>query len=236
MSASTPLRLYELALGNGVSASPFVWRVKYALAHKGLSAEPVPLAFLDIPTVLGGRFRTVPILEIGDEAVVDSWAIADRLDEAYPDRPRLFAGPGERAMVQFFDDWLTHAALRPLFSLYVLDIHDLVQTGDRDYFRKSREGRVGCTLEEFVAGREDRVSKVREGFEPIRRSLARAPFLGGGTPNYADYIALGMLLWISCVATMPLFEPGDPVLAWFARGKALYGGLGQDPRLRPLTA
>ena len=235
MSASPPLRLYELALADGVSASPFVWRVKYALAHKGLAAEPVPLGFTDIPTVFAGRFKTVPILEIGDEAVVDSWVIADRLDEAFPDRPRLFAGPGERAMVQFFDDWFVYAALRPLFSVYALDIHDAVRPADRDYFRQSRQDRVGRTLEEFVAGREKRLPKVREGFEPIRRALARAPFLGGETPNYADYIALGTLLWVSCVATLPLFEPDDPVLAWFARGTGLYDGLGQDARLRPLV-
>ncbi|HLY56747.1 MAG TPA: glutathione S-transferase N-terminal domain-containing protein [Stellaceae bacterium] len=233
MSAS-PLRLYELVLGNGISASPFVWRVRFALAHKGLAAEAVSLGFTEIPTVLDGRFKTVPILEMDDEAVVDSWAIADRLDEAFPERPRLFAGPGERAMVQFFDDWFMYAALRPLFSLYALDIHDAAKPCDQAYFRQSREDRVGRTLEEFVAGREKRVPKVRDGFEPIRRALARTPFLGGETPNYADYIALGALLWVSCVATMPLFEPDDPMLAWFKRGTDLYGGLGQDPRLRPL--
>ena len=33
----TQVRLYELVLENGRSASPFVWRIRYALAHKGLS-------------------------------------------------------------------------------------------------------------------------------------------------------------------------------------------------------
>ena len=37
------IRLYELVLENGISASPFVWRTRFALAHKGLAFQPVPL-------------------------------------------------------------------------------------------------------------------------------------------------------------------------------------------------
>ena len=53
------IKLYQLALGNGCSASPYVWRIRYALAHKGLPCEPVPLGFAQIPTSFGGRFKTV---------------------------------------------------------------------------------------------------------------------------------------------------------------------------------
>jgi hypothetical protein len=38
-------------LENGLSASPFVWRVRYALARKGLTFESMPLGFTDIPKV-----------------------------------------------------------------------------------------------------------------------------------------------------------------------------------------
>ncbi|MGB3809517.1 MAG: glutathione S-transferase family protein, partial [Parvibaculum sp.] len=30
------IRLYELVTADGRAISPFVWRIKYALAHKGL--------------------------------------------------------------------------------------------------------------------------------------------------------------------------------------------------------
>jgi hypothetical protein len=40
-SIGSKVRLYELALANGRSASPFVWRIRYALAHKGIGFETV---------------------------------------------------------------------------------------------------------------------------------------------------------------------------------------------------
>jgi hypothetical protein len=68
-SAANKVRLYELALANGRSASPFVWRIRYALAHKGIAFETVKLGFTEIPAVFGGKFKTVPILEHGDTVV-----------------------------------------------------------------------------------------------------------------------------------------------------------------------
>jgi glutathione S-transferase len=59
------VRLYELVLGNGCSASPYVWRIRYALAHKGVPVESVPLGFAEIPNAFGGRFKTVPVIEHG---------------------------------------------------------------------------------------------------------------------------------------------------------------------------
>ena len=52
------VRLYELVLEDGRSASPFVWRIRYALAHKGIPYESVYLGFTDIAKTFGGRFKT----------------------------------------------------------------------------------------------------------------------------------------------------------------------------------
>jgi hypothetical protein len=60
MMSNTEIRLYELVLENGRSSSPFVWRIRYALAHKGLAFELVPLGFLDIPKTFRGSCLTVP--------------------------------------------------------------------------------------------------------------------------------------------------------------------------------
>ena len=70
------VRLYELALADGRSASPFVWRIRYALAHKGLSFESVPLGFTQIPAAFNGRFKTVPVLESAGTQLAESWDIA----------------------------------------------------------------------------------------------------------------------------------------------------------------
>ncbi len=83
-SAVAKVRLYELALADGRSASPFVWRIRYALAHKGIPFETVYLGFTDIPRAFGGKFKTVPILEYGDTALAESWDIARILGSRIP--------------------------------------------------------------------------------------------------------------------------------------------------------
>jgi glutathione S-transferase len=65
--------------------------------------------------------------------------------------------------------------------------------------------------------------------------LARGPFLGGATPNYADYIAFGLFQWVASVSTLPLLAKDDQqLLSWLDRMAGLYGGLGRDPRMKPL--
>ena len=235
-SPTVPLRLYELVLANGRSASPFVWRIRYALAHKGLPYESVPLGFTDIPKTLGGRFKTVPILEHGESTLAESWDIAEYLDNAFPESPRLFSSPAELAALRLFDSWFAPEVMRRLFGIYVLDIHNAARASDRGYFRQSREARFkGATLEAVTADRGSRVLVVREALLPLRLQLAREPFLGGQSQSYADYVALGSFLWVGSVSTLPLLAGGDDVLrSWLERGFDLFGGLGRDPRMQPL--
>src|SRR4029077_9289934 len=104
-AATSGIRLYELALENGRSASPFVWRIRYALAHKGIPFETVYLGFTEIPTVFGGKFKTVPILEHADTALAESWDIAEYLDRAFPKHPLLFNTAAEHSLVRLMDAW-----------------------------------------------------------------------------------------------------------------------------------
>jgi glutathione S-transferase len=230
------VRLYELVLGNGRSASPFVWRIRYALAHKGIAFESESLGFTEIGRAFGGRFKTVPVIERGDSMLGESWDIAEFIDREYPAGPALFSSPAEREMVRLMDAWFCAEVMRKLFRVYVLDIHNAARPEDRPYFRQSREARLkGATLEACTADREARLPAIREALGPLRTQLSRVPFLGGGAPNYADYIALGAFQWVASVSTLPLLARSDEVLwAWLDRGFNLYGGLGRDPRSQPL--
>jgi glutathione S-transferase len=235
-TGAEPIRLYELVLENGCCMSPYVWRVKYALAHKGLTSESIAVGFTEIPKVLDGRFKTVPVIQDGGETVGDSWAIADYLDRAYLERP-LFSSPQERSMVRFFDSWFSASVMPPMFGMFALDIHDSARPEDRGYFRQSREVQLGGrTLEAFTADREAKVPALRTALRPLRTTLAQTPFLGGESPNYADYIALGGFLWAAAVGSLAPLAADDPLNAWLDRGRGLYGGLGQDERLKPLAA
>ncbi|HLN47940.1 MAG TPA: glutathione S-transferase N-terminal domain-containing protein [Steroidobacteraceae bacterium] len=233
---SEKIRLYELVLENGRSASPFVWRIRYALAHKGIAFESVPLGFTEISQAFGGRFKTVPVIERGDTMLAESWDIAEYLDREFPAGPALFSSPAEREMVRLTDAWFSADVMRKLFRVYVLDIHNAARPEDRPYFRQSREARLkGTTLEACATDRAARLPAIREALGPLRTQLLRVPFLGGSAPNYADYVALGAFQWVASVSTLPLLARSDEVLrAWLDRGFDLYGGLGRDPRSQRL--
>jgi glutathione S-transferase len=236
MTASeSKVRLYELALEDGRSASPFVWRIRYALAHKGIPFETVYLGFTEIPSVFGGKFKTVPILEHGSTVLAESWDIAEYLDRTFPDRPPLFGTPAELALVRFMDAWFMNEVLRKMFRVYVKDVHDAARPQDRPYFRESREKNMkGKTLETFTADRAAYLPAIRTSLAPLRVHLAKLPFLGGDAPNYADYIALGGFYWAASAGTLPLLEHDDALRDWLERGFGLFGGIARDPGTKPL--
>jgi glutathione S-transferase len=234
-TSENKVRLYEVALGDGRSASPFVWRIRYALAHKGIAFETVKLGFTDIPTVFGGKFKTVPILEHGDTVLAESWDIAEYLDRAFPDRPPVFAGPSELAVIRLTDGWFMNEVMRKMFRLYIKDVHDAARPQDQAYFRTSREKNMkGKTLESFTAERASYLPALRASLQPLRAQLEKFPFLGGSAPNFADYIALGSFYWSASVGTMPMLECNDVLRDWLERGFNLYGGIARDPGIEPL--
>ena len=234
-SAAAKTRLYELVLDNGRSPSPYVWRIRYALAHKGIPCETIPIGFTEIPATFGGRFKTLPVIEHGDTLMAESWDIAEYLDRAFPDRPALFSGPAELALVRLTDEWLSSEVMRKIFGIYVLDIHDAVRPEDRAYFRRTRELRLkGMPLEDYTADRATRLPALRDALNPLRAHLSRFAFLGGAAPNYADYIALSNFLWVASVSTLPMLAHDDTLRVWLDRGFDLYGGLGRDPRMKTL--
>jgi glutathione S-transferase len=219
--------LYDLVGLDDRRFSPHCWRTRMALAHKGLACEARPTRFIDIPKIEGGQVKTVPAIRDGERLIVDSWAIAQDLEERYPDRPSLFGGPGGQAVTRFVQSWCTAVLHAGLIGLVIADIWRHLTPEDRDYFRTSREKRFGRPLEEVQAGRETRVEDLRKNLQPLRLTLKDAPWLGGEQPRYADYLVFGGLQWARCISSFEVLAADDPVRAWFERGLDLYDGLGR---------
>src|SRR2546423_4818887 len=178
-----PITMYDLA---GIEAerrfSPFCWRAKMALAHKGLAVETVPWRFTEkdkLPKPNDGR---VPVIVDDGRVVHDSSAIADYLEDRYADRPSLFGGEIGRGLARFVQNW-TETMLQPgLVRLVLLDIYRHIGPADQAYFRQDREKRFGTTLEEFVGDRNARLPGFRASLDPLRRTVDRQPFVSGKAP------------------------------------------------------
>jgi glutathione S-transferase len=229
--------LHDLVGVDDRRPSPFCWRVKFALAHKGLAFEARGVAFTGIADLCGGGHKTVPILEDEGRVIGDSWAIADYLDRTYPERP-LFGSPAERGLCRFTEAWVFSSMAPLLLPMVVRDVHDHVLEQDRAYFRESREKRLGRTLEELAAGREDKLDALRASLGPLRLVLTvqGQPFLSGEQAGYADYIVAGILLWVASVTTIPsVLASDDPVVTWFERVRDLHGGIGRSSPTYPIA-
>jgi glutathione S-transferase len=109
-----------------------------ALAHKGLGAETIPWCFTEKDAIAPHNSEKVPVLIDGETSVADSWAIANYLEDRYPDRPSLFGGEGGRAMGRMINWWADIVTVGALAPLIVADIHKLLKPVDAAYFRQSR--------------------------------------------------------------------------------------------------
>ena len=225
------ITLYDLA---GAEAdrrfSPFCWRTRLELAHKGLAVETVPWRFTEKDVLAPSKQGRVPVVVDGGKWISDSLVIADYLEATYPDRPSLFGGPAGRAATRFVQGW-GDTVLHPAIARFViLDVWKHIDARDKDYFRKSREERFGMTLEAVQEGREDRLAAFRQALQPLRSLLEAQPFVGGERPLYGDYIVFGGFQWARNISDFKLLEPGDPVHAWRERMLDLYGGLARESK------
>jgi glutathione S-transferase len=220
------LKLFEL-VGTDVARpfSPFCWRTRMALAHKGLSAQTIPWCFTEKQAIAPHQSEKVPVLLDGETAVPDSWAIANYLEDTFPDAPSLFGGEGGRAMGRMMNWWGDVTVVGGMFPLIVADIPGHLKPEDAAYFRKTREARFGKRLEEVVAGRDKSVEGFRRALDPMRLTLRTQNYLGGKAPNYADYIVFGAFQWARVVSPFKLLAEDDPVYAWREKLLDVFDGM-----------
>jgi glutathione S-transferase len=223
------LKLFDLA-GRDPSLrfSPFCWRAKMALLHKGLAFETMPWRFTEKEAIGRTGQGRVPVLIDGEEWIHDSWKIALYLDRRHPDRSTLMASDAERAAAQFVSSWcdLTlHPTLRPLVFLAVFKAS---ADKDREYFRTSREKLLGKSLEQFCGNREQSIAVFLKTLEPAESTLIDTDYFGGARPNYSDYALFGSLQWARCVTGTPFLARDTATSSWFERMLDLHDGYGRE--------
>src|SRR5579862_9281290 len=77
--------MYDLAGADpDLRFSPYCWRTRFALAHKGMPVETIPWRFTETDAIAFSGQGRVPVIRDGDRVVNDSWSIAEYLDETCP--------------------------------------------------------------------------------------------------------------------------------------------------------
>jgi len=209
------ITLYDLAFDKDLRPSPYCWRAKLALKHKGLAWRDEPCGFGEKQKIAFAQSQTYPVIHDAAKVVKDSWMIAQHLDAAYPDKPLL----PNRSYAHFVNGWADTVVNVAIFPIVVGDLVDRVRPQDKDYIVESRGKRLGTT--DFAAfqakAREKGVAAFRAVLEPARRVLKEQKFLSGAAPAYPDYILLGSLMWPRTLSPLELLEKDDAVYAWRER-------------------
>ncbi|MCS2609812.1 glutathione S-transferase N-terminal domain-containing protein [Halomonas dongshanensis] len=203
--------------------SPYCWRVKLALAHKGLKVTAKPWRFQQKEALAFADYDKVPVLCDGDTVVTDSFEILRYLDATYPDAPLL--GEGMAYQRALLIKSLVDRSVNPaLVRIIILDLLDAIHPDDRAYFRESRETRFGNRLE-ALHDPEAGWRQLATALAPMRDVLAQSDFLDGEAPAGADYLLMGSLMWAHVVSRTPLWADDGPVAAWFERMLKINGGV-----------
>lgn len=219
------IQLYDLAgADENFRFSPFCWRARMALAHKGLAYETIPWRYGDKAKIIATGQGAVPVIVDGETMIHDSWVIANYLEDEYPQRP-LFGNAAARGAALMLKFW-TERTLHPLLlRILIMDIYAAIHENDRAYFRESREKRFGMTLEQMATDSDNHREPLRAALEPLRLTLNGQAFIGGAVPTFADYIVFGALQWARCVSPMKLLTDDDSVYAWRKRLLDYFDGM-----------
>lgn len=231
------IQLYDLVgMDSDVFFSPHCWKTKMMLSHIGLDYESVPTRFTEIPTIENGSCKTLPSINHDELVVQDSFAIAQHFAGLSKEfEQKIFGGPGGEPMVRFIESWSQSQLHSWIMGWAILDIYALLDEKDQQYFRTSREALMGKTLEKIAEDREDTIPELIKRLLPLRLLLKQHDFIGGETPNFADFIVFGTFQWLRVSSSLQMIDSNHPAMAWFDRCLDLFDGLGRTVREGELT-
>ncbi|MGR8922001.1 MAG: glutathione S-transferase family protein [Gammaproteobacteria bacterium] len=219
------IALYDLASADDrYLFSPFCWRVRMALKHKGLDFEVIPWRFSDRSATAASGYDAVPVLRDGERWVGDSFEIARYLDRQYPHAPALLPGPSGEAHALLIGSLCGKLVFPAAVPIAVYQAFQLLDAGSQPYFRESREKMFGASLEALNADPDTGRSKLAAALASFDEVLDACDYLGGETPTYADYQLFGVLKWMDIVSVYDPLDHTTPSGRWFDRLQRRFDG------------
>ena len=207
------MKIYELSSANGTLFSPPCWRTRLALELLGLDYQSMPVPFTKIKDVDEGQFATVPIMQNESVIMNDSFIIAEYLNTTYAIRTKLFPSAAEKAQAIFMQKIMDHIhQLTGKALLY--DIFESVADEDKEYFRASREKKIGKTLEEIKPLKDATIEAMLTAYANLEGYAAENDFWGGDKPNYADITILSHLQLPAQIGGIKVLEALPNIKNW----------------------
>ncbi len=226
------IQIYELCGADQKHLfSPHCWKVRMAVAHKGLQWETIPVPFTEVAATEGGDSRRVPVIRDGDNVVEESFEIAKYLEANYADKPSLFGGAAGEALSLQIVNWSVVTLHPEVAKLCLMDIYKALAPADQEFFRTTREKMFGCTLEEFSAKHPKNADGLTKALTPLEMTLKTQSFIGGATPLFADYAVFGALQWLNTTSSTDYLSGDTAVLRWFNTLLDMYDGMGRKGKL-----
>jgi glutathione S-transferase len=209
------LELYDLVGKNDLRFSPFCWRTKAALAYKKIPYTNIPVRYVDKDKIAFSGQGAVPVIRDNGKGVHDSWNIACYLEEKQPE-PRLFPGLGLKEACRLFNLYADRTVNPAIARLIVPDIYAIVDPDDREYFRTTREQRLGMTFEQIIAKRAEYRAGLQSVLADLEATLAGQDYLFG-LLTYTDFCLFGSLKWLTVVSKEAFFDSTPSLRAWWER-------------------
>jgi len=209
------MELYDLVGMNDLRFSPFCWRTKAALAYKKIPYTTIPVRYVDKDKIAFSGQGQVPVIKDNGTVVYDSWAIAGYLEDKQPD-PKLFPGLGLKEACRFFNLYVDRTLNPAIVRVIVPDIFAIVDPADREYFRTTREQRLGVSFAEVAARRDESRLRLHALLADLEATITGQDYFFG-LLTYADLCLFGSLKWVTVVSKEPLFASAPALRACWGR-------------------
>lgn len=223
------IQLFDLTdASQRIFYSPYCWRIRMALKHKGLAFESLPWHFTETDRLAASGGKRVPVIIDGATTMGESWDIAAYLDNTYPDKPALMADDAARARAKFIESWCKTAVFPTIVPFVIMSVFAVIAEKDKAYFRESREGMLKTKLENLSTDPTAEVAAFNKALGPADDALAHSPFLAGNAPDQSDYILFGTLVWPYMVCRDNPVDMTSNVGKWFGRMLDLHDGYARN--------
>lgn len=219
------LQLYEVGgADDAFRPSPYCWRTRMALVHKGLPFNAVPWRAVEKDRIEKSGGGTVPVLVDGETWLRESWDIAVYLETTYPDQPPLFDSVGDRTKARLIDLWVTQTVHPIIARAVLLDQFPFLDGRDKAYYLERTKRKFGKTLAELDNDPDGAIVELTDVLRPLQDVLKQCDFLGGERPSYGDYIVFGAFQWARVASSRRLLAEGSALAGWFQTLLAAHGG------------